>query len=542
MPSAIAAPQPEAVNAGADVLRAGGNAIDAAVTAAFVQAIVDPQMCGIGGYVCANLHIEAAPETSTAARGAIGLDAPALAGAKVTPDMWESHLLRPNPDGWGYFLKDKVNDAGYTSICTPGWVKGMAAIVERYGTYSWQEVMQAAIRVAEEGYVLTYTAANRLKAVAKYPEASTLLSYIQGNAEASRIYLKADGSPYDTGEIVRNPDYGATLRRLGENGPEDFYTGELAAQMMADLDQNGAHVTADDLQSYTLRENMLVDGTFGDYRVTSAAAPHGGPTLIAILNILENFDLAAMGHNSPDYIYTVAMAMKAAFADRNPYMADPHFSDVPVEWMLSKARAAQWADRIVAGEEITVDFAAGETPNTTHVTVVDGQGNAVALTHSLGSSSGVITPGMGFMYNNSMINFHPISGHRNSIAPGKGRTTGMAPTLVYKGDRPVIVLGSPGATRIITSNVQVILNLLVFGMSATEAVHAARFDCQVNDIRCHPRIPRYICDEVAKRHPISRLPQSHGGFALVNAVTIDPETGAMQAAADTGTDGMGIVL
>jgi gamma-glutamyltranspeptidase/glutathione hydrolase len=540
MPSAIAAPQPEAVNAGVDVLLAGGNAVDAAITAAFVQAIVDPQMCGLGGYVMANLHIEQAK--GNAQTGPIGIDAPALAGEKVSAEMWEDKLLRPNPDGWGYFLEGKLNDAGYTSICTPGWVKGMAAILERYGTYSWEQVMAPAIRVAEEGYILTYIAANRFKTKEKYPEASTLLSYIQGNAEASRIYLKPDGTPYDMGETVRNPDYANTLRRLGKTGPEDFYTGQLGQEICDDLAANGASVTAADLAGYTLREDMLVSGSFGEYTITSAASPHGGPTLIAILNILEDFDLAAMGHNSAEYIYTVAMAMKAAFADRNPYMADPHFSDVPVEWMMSKARAAQWRDRIRAGEEIAVDFAATETPNTTHVSVVDSHGNAVALTHSLGSSSGVITPGLGFMYNNSMINFHPIAGHRNSIAPGKGRTTGMSPTIVYKGDRPAIVLGSPGATRIITSNVQVILNSLVFGMSATEAVHAARFDCQVNDIRCHPRIPAHICDQVAKRHPISRLPQSHGGFALVNAIIIDPTSGALQAAADTGSDGMGVVV
>lgn len=537
MSSAIAAPQPEAVNAGAAVLLEGGNAVDAAVTAAFVQAIVDPQMCGIGGYALVNLYMAGGD-----APLGVGLDAPALAGAKVTPDMWEDKLLRPNPDGWGYFMEGKVNDAGYTSICTPGWVKGMAAILERYGTYSWEEVMQPAIRVAEEGYVLTYLAANRLKTREKYPEASSLLNYIQGNAEATRIYLKDDGSPYDMGEVIRNPDYAATLRRLGINGPEDFYTGELAAQISADLEANGANVTAGDLASYRLREDMLVQGAFGDYTVTSAAAPHGGATLIAILKILAGFDLASMGHNSPDYIYTVAMAMKAAFADRNPYMADPEFSDVPVEWMISDERAAQWQARIQAGEVIQVDFTATETPNTTHVTVVDQWGNAVSLTHSLGSSSGVITPGMGFMYNNSMINFHPISGHRNSIAPGKGRTTGMAPTIVYRDGKPVVVVGSPGATRIITSNVQVILNLVVFGMSATEAVHAPRFDCQVNDIRCHPRIPRHVIEAVGKRHPVSVLPQSHGGFALVNAVTIDPATGALQAAADTGSDGMGIVF
>ena len=135
---------------------------------------------------------------------------------------------------------------------------------------------------------------------------------------------------------------------------------------------------------------------------------------------------------------------------------------------------------------------------------------------------------MGFMYNNSMINFYPLPGHPNSILPGKGRTTGMAPTIVYQNEKPVMVLGSPGATRIITSNLQVILNKLIFGMSITEAVHAPRFDCQVDDIRCHARIPEYICAEVRKKHPIRRLSWSHGGFALVEAIYIDPKTGALK--------------
>jgi gamma-glutamyltranspeptidase / glutathione hydrolase len=163
MPSAIAAPQSQAVDAGTRVLLDGGNAVDAAVTAAFAQAIVDPQMCGLGGYCIANLHLAGA-----SSQDAIGLDAPALAGAKVTPEMWEAKLLRANPDGWGYFLEGKVNDIGYTSICTPGWVKGMAALLERYGTYSWEQVMQPAIRLADEGYKVTYYAANRWKTKASH--------------------------------------------------------------------------------------------------------------------------------------------------------------------------------------------------------------------------------------------------------------------------------------------------------------------------------------------------------------------------------------
>jgi gamma-glutamyltranspeptidase/glutathione hydrolase len=536
MQNAIVAPQPIAVEEGAKVLMRGGNAIDAAVTCAFVQAIVDPQMCGLGGYACLNLYLAAGEQS-------IGLDAPALAGAKVTPEMWVDKVIRPNPDGWGYFLHGKLNDAGYTSICTPGWVKGMAAMLDRWGTISWAEALEPAARIADEGYIVSERAGVRWLMKAKYPEACELIDYIRLNPEASRIYLKSNGAPYAVGERLRNPDYARTLRYLGERGPEDFYHGDLAQTMIADLTANGAAVTADDLANYRLREDQLVSGSYRGYRVTSATAPHGGPTLVAILNILDGYDLAALGHNSPDYIYLVSMAMKAAFTDRNRLIADPQFEEVPLAWMMSKARAAEWRDHIDAGKPIEeAAFTPTGTPDTTHVSVVDRHGNCVALTHSLGASSGVITPGLGFMYNNSMINFDPIPGRPNSIAPGKGRSTGMTPTIVYREGQPVLVLGSPGATRIITSNVQVILNVLDLGMSISDAVHAPRFDCQVNTIRCHARIPEYICAEVRKRHPIERFPQSHGAFALVHAITLDPASGRLAGAADTGADGMALVV
>jgi gamma-glutamyltranspeptidase/glutathione hydrolase len=310
--------------------------------------------------------------------------------------------------------------------------------------------------------------------------------------------------------------------------------------MVEDLAGNGSFVTAQDLAEYQTRDEPPVIGSYRGYRISTSQPPHGGPTLLAILKILEGYDLTAFGHNSPEYIYRVSMAMKAAFADRNAHLGDPRFVDVPLEWMISSERAGEWRRVIDAGEPIAVSPTAGGKPDTTHVTVVDAQGNAVALTHSLGSSSGVITPGLGFMYNNSMINFHPYPGHPNSIAPRKGRTTGMAPTIVYQGEQPLLVLGSPGATRIITANLQVILNVLEFGMSVSDAVLAPRFDCQVDQIRCQARIPEYVCAEVRRRHPIERLAQSHGGIALVHAISIDPRTGRLSGAADSGSGGMAL--
>ena len=535
MAGMIVAPQPLATEEGAKVLMNGGNAIDAAITCALVQSIISPHSCGIGGYVIANLHI-------AGQKGSIGLDAQALAGEKTSTDMWVDEIIRPDPDGWGFYLKNQVNTVGYSSICTPGTVKAFGKMLNDWGSYTFAQAAEPAIRAAEEGWRLQERQANMWKRPRPYPEWVTARDAIESNPEASRIYLQDNGQPYDMGAVMRNPDYGSTLRHLGKHGPEDFYSGELADRIAYDLDRNGSFVTANDLKAYQLPDAPPNEGTYHEFTVSSAAPPHGGATLIAILNILEGYDLQAMGHNSPDYIYTVSMAMKAAFADRNPHMADPNFQEVPVAWMISKERAQYWRDQIDSGAEFSAAFDINDSPSTTHVSVVDDAGNCVALTHSLGSGSGVITPGLGFMYNNSMINFYPLPGHPNSILPGKGRTTGMAPTIVYKNDKPVMVLGSPGATRIITSNLQVILNKLIFGMSITEAVHAPRFDCQVDDIRCHARIPEYVCAEVRKKHPIRRLSWSHGGFALVEAIYIDPETGALSGAADTGTDGMALLV
>jgi gamma-glutamyltranspeptidase/glutathione hydrolase len=468
------------------------------------------------------------------------MDAPALAGSGVEPDMWADVALRPNPDGWGYFVQDKVNDIGYRSICAPGTVRALATMLERWGTISWPQAIAPAARIAEVGFTVSAHLAAGWQAQAPYPEAASLLERVQSNAEARRVYLHENSTPYAAGETLRNPDYARTLRQLADRGPGDLYHGDLARRIGADLAANGSYVTADDLAAYQIREPEPVVGTYRGYTVFTAPPPHGGPTLLAMLNILEGYDLSALGHNSPAYIHLVARAMKAAFADRNPSLADAEYEDVPLAWMTSKERAAEWRGHIDAGLKIVVSFVPPGPPDTTHLSVVDDAGNCVALTHSLGSSSGVITPGLGFMYNNSMVNFRPWPGHPNSIAPLKSRTTGMTPTIVYKDGRPVLVIGAPGATRIITSVLQVICNVLDFEMSVSDAVLAPRFDCQGDRIKCQARIPEYVCAEVRKRHPIRRLPHSHGSLALVHAIAIDERTGRLSGGADTGAGGMAL--
>jgi gamma-glutamyltranspeptidase / glutathione hydrolase len=533
MPAMISGPQPAAVEAGARVLMRGGNAYDAAITCAFVQGIVDPQMCGIGGYAMLTAW--------DAARGVLGYDGQCTAGSRAREDMWADRVIGLSPDGWGYFLQGQVNDAGYTSICTPGWVKLIGEVAAQHATLPWAELIAPAIEMAERGFWVGEKLAKDWRTPATYPQGLGLADYVQRNAEASRIYLKPEGVLPDVGDIVRNPDYARTLRRLADAGPDDFYRGALAREISADLDARGSFVTADDLARYAIEHKPPTMGSYRGHAVHAGAAPHGGPTVIAILNILEGWDLRAMRHNSADYIYKVGMAMKAAFADRNAHMADPRFNAVPIDWMISKQRAAEWRAHIDAGLPVSASSVPTGQPNTTHVTVVDHNGTCVSLTHSLGSSSGVVTPGLGFMYNNSMVNFEPLPGRANSIAPGKGRTTGMAPTVVLgPNGRPRLVLGAPGASRIIAGVLQVIVNVLDFGMSAGEAVLAPRFDCQVGPIRCQRRIPGYILDQVRTRHPIDHLPMSHGGIGRVHAIAIDPISGALSGGADTGADGMAL--
>ncbi len=530
----VCAPQPYAVDAGVAVLAQGGNAVDAALAAAWVQGVVDPHMCGPGGYMLLTQY--------RAEQGAVEfLDGPALAGALTRPDMWEDRYLRPNPLGWGFFLKDHENDVGYTSICTPGSVKGFQYMQEQWGSLPWADLFPPAIAMAEEGHKILQRTAHVWLRQPEQPEELTQLDGIKRNAEASRLYLHPDGTPYRVGQWFRNPDYGRSLRHLAQHGADDFYHGEFGARMAQDIARHGGYVTPADFQGYALPPAAGVKGTFGEYEIASAAAPHGGPTLIAILNIMETFrDEPDLAPDSPRFLYLLGMAMKAAFADRNPHMADPHCEAVPLDWMTSKARAAHWHDVIARGDPIRVTFAFPGAPDTSHVTTVDQWGNCVALTHSLGSSSGVITPGLGFMYNNSMVNFHPLPGHRNSIAPGKARTTGMAPTIVTRHGRPVLVLGAPGSTRILNSVAQVVLNCLLFDMDVAAAVDAPRIDCQGDVINVQARIPQRVCDEMAQWHPVTRLAYSRGGLALVHAVAVDPDTGTVTGAADPGADGVAV--
>jgi len=524
MKGMITAPQPLAVEAGAKVLADGGNAVDAAVAAAFVQMLATPRSCGVGGFGMMNIHTGATKQE-------IVLDFHGKAGAKVIPDMWENEVIRENSSGYGYTLKDQVNERGYKSITTPGTVAGLYKAMTEHGSMTWQEVIQPGIKVATEGFEISNSAAEAWKGKPIGSEASP--------------WVSVGKSPYEGGgEFIANPDMARAFSIIAQGGAEVFYQGDLAVQMAQDIERGGGFVTLEDLNNYEVTVTRPVCAGYRGYTVASNHPPGGGVTILQTLKILDGYELAGMGHLTPEYIYTVSMAMKAAWADRADLVGDPAFVDVPIEDLLSEDRAMEWRRRINAGEKISIPrWKPKESPDTTHLSVVDQWGNAVGLTHSLGSGAGVVTQGLGFMYNNCMNCFNPIPGHINSIEPGKSRGTGMAPTLVKSGEKPYFTVGAPGGTRIVTGIIHAILNVIDQGMTATEAIAAPRFDCQGDVIYAHARIPPSICERVKSMgHDIHRGLASYGGIASVHGIIIDPKTGRLDGGADPDAGGMALGL
>ena len=510
MTGLVVAPQVLAVEEGAKVLQQGGNAADAVVTAALVQGVIDPQMCGIGGFGVALIYDAKTKEVACLAFHA-------RAGALTSPEMWADKVVREAPDGFGFFLEGAVNDVGAASVGVPGTVAGLAHLLARYGTWSWEQVMQPAICLAAEGFEVSAELARSWKAKERFPERPSLLQRLQLSPEAHRLFLKPNGAPYEAGEKLRNPDLARTLEHLARKGAEEFYHGAIASAILKELEAHGGHITRNDLVNYRVRWQQPVRGTYREWEIVSAPLPAGGLTVLQILRILEGFDLQQMGHNTPDYLFTVAQAFKAAFTDKVGFLGDPEFVPVPEEELLADDRIRQWQERIAKGEVLAVPrWGVSEPHGTTHITVIDREGNIVALTHTLGSSSGVIPRGTGFMLNNAMVGFHPFPNHPNSIAPGKARVSAMAPTIVFRKGEPWLVLGAPGGARITSGIVQVLLNIVEFGMSPVEAVAAPRFDAQVHAIECHARIPSWVLEEVERKgQPCTKFPQSYGGIALV---------------------------
>ena len=525
----IVSAQPEASEAGARVLMKGGNAVDAGVAAALVQGVVDPQMCGIAGFGAAQVRT---PDGETHC-----IDFHGKTPLAATSDMWEDRLEGETRDGFGFVLKDNVNDLGYGAITTPGSLMAYYEAVNDFGTWDWADVCAPAVAQAEAGFNVRphvhywWTHGADLGRV----DVAERLAFSRTGRE---IFFRADGTPKKIGEHVANPDLAETLRLIAKEGADVFYRGEIADRIEADMIANGGLMRKADLEAYQTTRGAPLSGQYRGFDISACHPPGGGIMLVEMLNILEQFDLAAIGHNTTEYIRIVTEVMKAATSDKDTHVGDPAFVEVPAH-LTDKAYAEEVAERIKAGERMRVTrLPQGEPPHTTHVAVVDEAGTAFTMTHSLGMPSGVISDGLGFMYNGCMGVFDPRPGRAGSIAPGKSRFSSVCPTIVTRDGELRVVIGAPGGTQIAMGVLQALLNVMDFDMSMSDAVSAPRFSSTSDAIDITNRIPGYVVEPLAADgYEIIRSALTFG-IAAVHGIRVDG--GKLSGGADPGHDGVAL--
>ena len=528
------AAQPEAAEAGAEILKAGGNAVDAAMACALVQGVVDPMMCGIAGFGSCGIYLP-----GPGYHGYVDFHAPAPLSTR--PDMWAQLIESEARDGYGFILKGRVNDIGYQSICTPASLGAYHEAHRAHGRLAWEQVVEPAIQWAEGGWtvrphVASWWADDGQMGRAPHHERLAF-------TPASRaLYCRPDGTPKQLGDRVVNRDLGQTLRLIAKHGATVFYEGQIAEAIADDMRAHGGLLGREDLRQWRPARNAPLWGTYRDYRVSTNRPPGGGVMLIEMLNILEAFDLRRLEHNSAEYVRIVAEAMKRATIDKDLHVGDPRFVDVPLDHLTAKDYAAAVAADIRAGRKAEVPRLDGGMPSrdTTHVGVIDADGNCVTMTHSLGMPSGVVTPGLGFMYNGCMGVFDPRPGRAGSLAPGKARFSSIVPSIVFAGPRAHLVIGAPGATQIAMGVLQVLLNALDFDMTMVEAVSAPRFSATSNAIDVSNRIPRAVQRDLqAQGYEVVRSPLTFG-FAAVHAIRVHDD--GLDGAADPGHDGIALAV
>ncbi len=353
------------------------------------------------------------------------------------------------------------------------------------------------------------------------------------------MYLRPDGSVPEESETIRNPDYANTLTRLAHKGAQDFYRGGLADAIVADLEKNGSFVTRRDLSEYRINSYPPNKTSYHGYDVYTNGPPGGGPLLIEVLNVLHELDLGSMEHGGIDYLRLLASTLQLANQDRRDFLGDPEvIGTSPIEILMSKQRADELRSAVLKGA-VGGKAAPLEGPDTTHLVAVDTDGNVASITHSNGEYSGVVTPGMGFMYNNGMNRFDPRPGRASSLAPGKARLHLMMPSIAFRDDAPAVAFGAPGGNAILAALVQTFTNVVDFGMNATEAVSASRIHTEESTVWCEARIRSDVVTGLREAgHTVIQDPNSYGRFlARVQLVTIGPDgnlDGGSDPRADSG--------
>ena len=464
-----------ASDVGVEIMKAGGNAVDAAVAVGYAEAVTNPCCGNIGGGGFMLIH------DAKSGRD-VFLNFRETAPQAASADMYLDGSGRPIP---GASLR------GWRAVAVPGTVLGLNTALQRYGSLPLAKVMAPAIRLAREGFILTRGDTDIIDIVA---------ARLKQDPEAARNFFRPDGSALQPGDRLTQPELARTLQAIARGGSDAFYKSSskdgLAGRIDAAMRANGGLITAQDLAAYTVTESAPLYCDYRGYRVASAPPPSsGGVSLCESLNILGGYDLAGMGFHSASAVHYLVEAMRHTYVDRNSELGDPAFVTNPIARLLDPAYAAAIRaqidpERAASSQLVKPGAAPHEKPETTHYSVADDQGNAVSVTYTINGffGAGVSVPGTGFFLNNEMDDFTSkvgmpngtalVQGAANAIAPGKRPLSSMAPTLVMKDGRVVMVLGSPGASRIITINLQVLLNLIDYGMEPQEAVDAPRIHHQ----------------------------------------------------------------
>ena len=448
---------PLASLAGTEMLVRGGNAVDAAIATMFALTVVEPMMVTIFGAGFVNIRL--ANGTATV------IDNYVTVPGRATPDMFE-----PIPDRIDHKVRDGLNEVGHRAVATGGTLLGWATAIRKFGRLPLGTVMQPAIRFARDGFrVSPY-----LRAITQMEEAN-----IRRFPETAKVFLPGGRVP-NVGDTIVRTDYANTLSAIAEHGPDYLYHGPLGKAIADDMAANGGLVTMADIENYQVFEREPVRGTYRGYEIVGPPPPSSGPLhIIEMFNVLEGFDLGAMGFGTLETVHLWAEVMKLAFADRFEYVADPASTAVPVEWLTSKSYAD--ARRPDIDRQRSKQYQAGVRPaslveSTTHCCAIDEDGNIVATTNTLhmGFGSKVTVPGTGMLLNDCMELMDPTPGRTNSIAPGKRVLSSMSPTIVLKDSAPFMTLGCPGGLKIFGAVAQAISNVIDHGMALQEAFEAPR--------------------------------------------------------------------
>ena len=480
----VVAQEPNAADVGLKVLQSGGNAADAAIAVAFALAVTHPSAGNIGG---GGFFVIRKADGSTAF-----IDFRERAPMRASRDMYigkDGKLTRDNLVGW-------------RAPGVPGTVRGMELIHQKFATKTWAELIQPAVDLAHKGFAVSWEFSESLKAAGREaPNTQGTSALTEGGVltrfpESKRIFLR-DGKFYDPGETFIQSELAATLERIQKNGANEFYEGETARRLASAMDKNGGLITAEDLQKYRAVERAPLTGRYKGLDIVTAAPPSsGGIGLLHMLGILEGTGFEKDGAGSASSFHWLAETMRRFYADRGQYLGDPDFVKNPLHGLLNreyiaKRRASIDPRKATPSSEIAQgDPGLYESADTTHFSIVDAQGNAVAVTYTLngGFGSGVTVPGLGVLLNNNMDNFASqpgganayglIQGEANAIQPGKRPVSSMTPSIVSKDGKLLIVIGAPGGTRITSAVMQAFLNVVDFGMNIQDAIDAPRIHHQ----------------------------------------------------------------